>query len=72
MIKQDAAGQSGGVLILYKSPPARSSGARRRRNKFQSVISGDMCVGNDTSHERFADNFIRNRGESFVQSFSKK
>ena len=23
----------------------------------KTVISGDMCVGNDTSHEKFADNF---------------
>ena len=38
----------------------------------RSVISGDMCLGNDTSLEIFADNFIRNRGGNFVQPFSKK
>ena len=36
------------------------------------VISGGVYLGNDTSHERFADNFKGNRGESFVQFFSKK
>ena len=31
-----------------------------------------MYVGNDTSHEILADNFVRNRGKNFVQPFSKK
>ena len=31
-----------------------------------------MYLGNDTSHESFADNFARNRDEAFVQSSSKK
>ena len=36
------------------------------------VISEDMRLGNDTSHEVYADNFARNRGRNFVQLFSKK
>ena len=31
-----------------------------------------MRLGNDTSHEIFADNFARNRGKNFVQTNSKK
>ena len=38
----------------------------------KSVISEDMRLGNDTSHEIFADNFARNRGENFVQLFHEK
>ena len=40
--------------------------------KLNPVISGGVYLGNDTSHERFPDNFARNRGKAFVQSFSKK
>ena len=40
--------------------------------KLNLVISGGMYLGNDTSHESFADNFARNRDEAFVQSSSKK
>ncbi|WP_295370157.1 hypothetical protein, partial [uncultured Pseudoflavonifractor sp.] len=36
-----------------------------------SVIFGDMCLENDTSHEIFADNFIRNRGENFMKPLRK-
>ena len=36
------------------------------------IISGGVYLGNDTSHESFADNFARNRDEAFVQSSSKK
>ena len=43
-----------------------------RRNKIESVISGGVYAGNDTSHERQSDFFTRNRGLSFVQPFSKK
>ena len=43
-----------------------------RRNKIESVLSGGVYVGNDTSHEVFADNFARNRGRNFVHLFSKK
>ena len=31
-----------------------------------------MRLGNDTSHEIFADIFARNRGKNFVQTNSKK
>ena len=30
-----------------------------------------MCLENDTSHEIFADNFIRNRGENFMKLLRK-
>ena len=40
--------------------------------KFNPVISEDMRLGNDTSREMFADNFVKNRGKHFVQSNSKK
>ena len=40
--------------------------------KLNPVISGGMYLGNNTSCESFADNFTRNRGKAFVQSFSKK
>ena len=36
------------------------------------IISGGVYLGNDTSHESFADNFARNRDEAFGQSSSKK
>ena len=42
-----------------KSPPARSSCGRSRRNKMKSVISGGMHVGNDTAHEIYGDNFLK-------------
>ncbi|HJG86222.1 hypothetical protein, partial [Pseudoflavonifractor capillosus] len=32
---------------------------------------GDMCLEHDTSHEIFADNFIRNRGENFMKLLRK-
>ena len=35
------------------------------------IISGGVYLGNDTSHESFADNFARNRDEAFVQSLEK-
>ncbi|MBS6372781.1 MAG: hypothetical protein KH440_12410 [Oscillospiraceae bacterium] len=38
----------------------------------KDIISGGVYLGNDTSHESFADNFARNRDEAFVQSSSKK
>ena len=40
--------------------------------KLDPVIFGGVYLENDTSHERFPDNFTRNRGKAFVQSFSKK
>ena len=40
--------------------------------KSKSVISRDMRLGNDTSHEIFKDIFARNRVKNFVQSNSKK
>ena len=38
----------------------------------KSVISGGVYVGNDTSHEIFADNFARNRGLKFGAAYCKK
>ena len=38
----------------------------------KSVISEDMCLGNDTSHGERDDFFARNRVPSAMQSFSKK
>ena len=35
--------------------------------KYNFVISGDRCVGNDTSRARRADFSVRNRGPSCVQ-----
>ena len=73
MIKQDAVGQSGGVplsctkALLQGVPAPEGDGI-----KLNPVISGGVYLGNDTSHERFANNFKGNRGESFVQFFSKK
>ena len=40
--------------------------------KSKPVISGDMRLGNDTSHGGRGDNFARNRVPSAMQSFSKK
>ena len=40
--------------------------------KCNIVISGGVYLGNDTSHASCADNFVRNRGEAFVQPFSNK
>ena len=34
-----------------------------------TVISGDMRLGNDTSHDGWGDNFQRNRTPSVMQSF---
>ena len=42
------------------------------RIKLNPVISGGVYLGNDTSHESFADNFDRNRGDAFVLSSSTK
>ena len=56
-----------GTAAFFLGPPARSSAARKRRNKMKSVISGDMCVGNDTSRARWADFSVRNRGLSCAQ-----
>ena len=41
-----------------KSPPAGSSCGRSHRNQIESVISGGVYVGNDTSHERQSDFFL--------------
>ena len=43
----------GWLSACRKSPPAGSSCGRSRRNKIESVISGGVYVGNDTSHEMF-------------------
>ena len=53
--------------LLQGVPPSADDGI-----KYNLVISGDMCLGNDTSHEVFADNFARNRGKNFVRLSSKK
>ena len=55
-----------------KSPPARSSYGCSRRNQIKSVISGDMCLGNDTSHARRDDFSVWNRVPACVLTFSKK
>ena len=47
----------GAASACRKSPPAGSSCGRSRRNKIESVISGGVYVGNDTSHERQSDFF---------------
>ena len=38
----------------------------------KSVISGDMCLGNDTSHDGWGDYFARNRIPSIMQLFVEK
>ena len=43
------------LSACQKSPPARSSCGRSRRNQINFVISGGVYVGNDTSHERQSD-----------------
>ena len=60
------------LSACQKSPPARSSCGRSRRNQIKFVISGGMYVGNDTAHEIYGDNFYENRAINFVQPFSKK
>ena len=55
-----------------KSPPARSSCGRSRRNKIESVISGGVYVGNDTSHARRDDFSVWNRVPPGVLTFSTK
>ena len=40
--------------------------------KFKSVISADMCGGNDTSRADQPDFFARNRGLACVHPDSKK
>ena len=67
-----ASGASRGFQLVKKAllqgvPPSADGGI-----KFNPVISEDMRLGNDTSHEIFADNFARNRGKNFVQTNSKK
>ena len=52
--------------LFHRIPSSEEDGT-----KFNSVISGDMCLGNNTSHEIIADHFARNRGENFVQPSRK-
>ena len=40
--------------------------------KSESVLSGDMCLGKDTSHDEWGDNFVRNRTPSVMQLFVEK
>ena len=53
--------------LLQGVPPSADGGI-----KFNPVLSEDMRLGKDSSHEILADNFARNRGQNFVQPFSKK
>ena len=52
--------------------PRRVPAAAAAGIKSKPVISGDMCLGNDTSHGGRGDNFARNRVPSAMQPFSKK
>ena len=59
------------VRGFWPKKASQTSAGRSRRNKIQSVISGDRRGGNDTSHAGGADNFPGNRGPSGML-FSKK
>ena len=52
---------------LARVPPRARGGI-----KLESVISEDMCLGNDTSHDGRGDNFARNRTLSVMQPFVEK
>ena len=52
--------------------PRRVPAAAAAGIKSKSVISGDMCLGNDTSHGGRGDFFARKRTPSAMQPFSKK
>ena len=40
--------------------------------KSKSVLSGDMRLGKDTSHDEWGDNFTRNRTPFVMQSLLQK
>ena len=55
-----------------KEKPRRVPAAAAAGIKFKSVISGDMCLGNDKSHGGRDGFFVRNRVPSAMQPSSKK
>ena len=65
----------GGLGLSKDSPagkPRRVPSRARGGIKSESVISGDMCLGNDSSHDGQGDNFARNRAPSVMQPFVEK
>ena len=58
--------------ISRKGKPRRVPAAAAAGMKRKSVISGDMCLGNDTSHGGRGDYFAGNRVPSAMLPYSKK
>ena len=52
--------------------PRRVPGAAAPGIKSKSVISRDMCLGNDTSHGGRGDSFVKNRAPPAMGTSSKK